>query len=1206
MKKTFSLLFVIILYASTVFSQSLPRMFHFSDDSLRLIRGGVESTGLYDEYVIDTIWLSFSQPNYWQLLTSNYNSQTNIPATLVYKGATFDSVGVRFRGMTSYFFVQGQKKSFNIELDWVHNDQHIEGYETLKLLNSYGDPSILREALYLKYSREHIASARGNHVQLFINDQNWGIYVNVQKFDRKHVKEWFVDADATRWRAEKVGGGGGFGAGKSSLNWLGWDTTTYKQYYQIKKYYKPNPWDDLVNTCYVLNNTPNNLLMDSLANYLDIDGSLWFLAHEILFTDDDSYIEKGGMDYYLYFDVGSNRMIPIEYDGNSCMSVQKASQWSPFYKENNTAYPLMNKLMAVPEIRQRYLAHIRTLMETTFDLPVIQGLIDDWAARISTNVQNDPKKIYSFTQFQSELSKLKQFCSTRRNFILNNTEVNRTGPAISNVIYSVEGQNFIKPDPFQPVDITANVTATQGVHKVILYYGTGLIGKFTRVEMFDDGNHNDGVAGDGIYGAQIPAHASNQWVRFYIEALANDTWKTAKYEPQGAEHDVYIYQVKPGQILDSPVRINELMSNNVSAVTDPAGEYDDWVELFNTTAEPVDLSGYHLSDKQNQLDLWQFPQGTIINGNSYLIVWCDNDLGQEGLHANFALSKDGEQLYLSTPNLLVADEVVFGPSDPDMAYARVPNGTGNFVWQEPTFNGPNDLPFFSPMVINELMPNNTNSIQDPDGEYDDWIEFYNYSSDTCDLSGYYLSDNANQLNKWQFPDGTTVQGHGYLIVWCDNDLTQQGLHTNFSLNNSSGAIYLSGPDMEPVDEVVYASGSPDIAYARVPNGVGDFVWQQHTFNDHNGPFIECDVVVNELMADNVSAVQDPDDEYDDWVELYNNSSQPFDLSGFYLSDKINEPNRWEFPEGTVIEGNGYLIVWCDNDLNQEGLHANFSLSKNGENVILASPYIQIIDQVTYGFAPTDTAYARVPNGVGNFIWQHHTFNGPNNIEFDCQVVINELMPDNTQSVQDPNGEYDDWIEFYNNSTEPCDLSGCYLTDDYYVLNKWQFPEGTVIEGNGYLIVWCDNDLGQEGLHANFTLDNNSGALYFSDPFQQIVDEVVYEGASPDSAYARLPNGVGEFVWKAHTFNLTNDYGINVEERQAFDGLFAIFPNPATKKLTVIVNDDDPVLITIYNLLGEKVLQVWVDHQMEINTAEFHRGIYFVHKQFGGMEKLILR
>ncbi len=116
----------------------------------------------------------------------------------------------------------------------------------------------------------------------------------------------------------------------------------------------------------------------------------------------------------------------------------------------------------------------------------------------------------------------------------------------------LRGQNFIKPDPFQPVDITANVTATQGVHKVILYYGTGLIGKFTRVEMFDDGNHNDGVAGDGIYGAQIPAHASNQWVRFYIEALANDTWKTAKYEPQGAEHDVYIYQVKPGQILDSP------------------------------------------------------------------------------------------------------------------------------------------------------------------------------------------------------------------------------------------------------------------------------------------------------------------------------------------------------------------------------------------------------------------------------------------------------------------------------------------------------------------------------------------------------------------------------------------------------------------------------------------------------------------------------
>lgn len=978
MKTFLALIAALIILHMPVQAQNFPMMYRFTDDSLRLIRGGVPSSGLYDETVIDTIWLYFGQPNYWQLLVANYATKTNIPATMVYKGQTFDSVGVRFRGQTSYQFIQAsEKKSFNIELDWIFPDQKINGYEILNLINGYEDPSFLREVIYEKFSRNHIPSVKGNHVQLFINNQNWGIYINIQQLDRQHVKEWFTNSYATRWRAEKTTPGPGFGAGTSSLNWLGWDTTTYKNHYTLKKAYKPHPWQDLVNVCFVLNNTPPSLLWDSLNKYMDVDATLWFLAHEILFTDDDSYVNKGGMDYYLYFDTLTRRMIPVEYDGNSSLSVQRATQWGPFYRETNTSYPLMNKLMAVPEIRQRYLAHIRTLINETFNIAQANALIDSWAARISNHVQNDPKKLYSFTQFQQEIPKLKQFFSTRRNYILSNTEVNRTPPEITNVVYSVEGQPFVKPNPLQAVDITAQVTAIQGIFRVNLYYAPGIEGRFTRIQMFDDGLHNDGLAGDGIYGAQIPPHQGNQWVRFYIEAVANDTWKTARFNPEGAEHDVYIYRVIPSQVLNSPVVINELMSDNTSAVPDPHGEYDDWVELYNLTGQPVNLSGHYLSDKQNQLNLWQFPPGTVIPPYGYLIVWCDNDLNQTGLHANFALSKNGEQLFLSAPNLTILDQVAFGPSDPDMAYARVPNGTGNFVWQTHTFNGPNDPVLTCQLAINELMPLNVTAVTDPSGEYDDWVELHNLSPSPCNISGCYLSDNPGALNKWQFPAGTTIPGYGYLIVWCDNQPGQQGLHANFTLNNNSGSLYFSSPSQLPIDQVSYSGVIPDQSYARVPNGNGNFQWQPHTFNGHNGPFFDCEVVVNELMADNVSAVPDPSGEYDDWVELYNNSPAPFDLSGFYLSDKADELNRWQFPTGTIIPGYGYLIVWCDNHLTQSGLHANFSLSKSGESVILSTPYLQVIDQVTFGTAPTDLAYARVPNGTGNFVWQPHTFNANN-------------------------------------------------------------------------------------------------------------------------------------------------------------------------------------------------------------------------------------
>lgn len=689
MKKVSTLLFVLMISYSAI-GQSLPAMFHFSADGHRLIRGGLPTEGLYHEMTIDTIFLQFDQPNYWQQLTANYQPKINIAATMQFKGQTYDSVGVRFRGQTSYSFVQSsQKKSFNITLDWVH-DQDIEGYETFNLINGYGDASFMREVFFLNRSRHHIPSAKANWVQLYINGQNWGIYSSVQQLDRKHASEWFTERNATRWRAEKTIAGPGFGAGFSSLNWLGWDTTVYKNYYTIKKWYVDNPWDDLVKTINVLNNTPSALLADSLSNHLDIDGALWFLAHEILFTDDDSYVNKGGMDYYLYYDIGTKRLVPIEYDANSCMSSQLASSWSPFYRETSNTYPLMSKLMAVPELRQRYLAHLRTIINQSFDVESMSALIDAFAAKIQPHVFSDPKKIYTNNAFTQEIPKLKQFITTRRNFIMNNAEVNRSGPVIANVVFKTDGVDFAYPTSGQSVVVNAHITAAQGIHQVFLHFGTGFMGKFSKLLMYDDGQHNDGAAGDGIFGAELPAFPTGTYVRFYIEARANDTWKTAKFEPVGAEHDVYIYQVVTGNVGGIPVVINELMPDNSNAVPDQNGEYDDWVELYNLSAEAFDLSGFYLSDKMDQLNRWQFPAGTIIPGNGYLVVWCDNHLTQAGLHANFALSKSGEDVVLSTPDLQIVDAIAFPAAPANKSYARVPNGTGNFVWQDHTFMASND------------------------------------------------------------------------------------------------------------------------------------------------------------------------------------------------------------------------------------------------------------------------------------------------------------------------------------------------------------------------------------------------------------------------------------------------------------------------------------------------------------------------------------
>jgi len=147
--------------------------------------------------------------------------------------------------------------------------------------------------------------------------------------------------------------------------------------------------------------------------------------------------------------------------------------------------------------------------------------------------------------------------------------------------------------------------------------------------------------------------------------------------------------------------------------------------------------------------------------------------------------------------------------------------------------------------------------------------------------------------------------------------------------------------------------------------------------DDDNPDITKSVVINELMAINSYTAADQDGEYDDWIELYNLSSNEINLEGYYLSDSKKNRTKWKFPPGTSIAGKGYLIIWADSDTTQAGLHTNYKLSSLGENVLLVSPDLEIIDHVEYGAQANELAYARVPNGTGSFVWRYATFNASN-------------------------------------------------------------------------------------------------------------------------------------------------------------------------------------------------------------------------------------
>jgi hypothetical protein len=137
------------------------------------------------------------------------------------------------------------------------------------------------------------------------------------------------------------------------------------------------------------------------------------------------------------------------------------------------------------------------------------------------------------------------------------------------------------------------------------------------------------------------------------------------------------------------------------------------------------------------------------------------------------------------------------------------------------------------IVINELMPKNSQFGHDQDNEYDDWIELYNLGDQKIDISGYYLTDSKNNLTKWKFPQGTTIDPKQYLIVWADEDTLQSGLHTNYKLSALGETVLLLTPDMNVIEDVKYPATSLEKSYARVPNGTGSFGWTTPTYKAEN-------------------------------------------------------------------------------------------------------------------------------------------------------------------------------------------------------------------------------------------------------------------------------------------------------------------------------------------------------------------------------------
>ncbi len=392
----------------------------------------------------------------------------------------------------------------------------------------------------------------------------------------------------------------------------------------------------------------------------------------------------------------------------------------------------------------------------------------------------------------------------------------------------------------------------------------------------------------------------------------------------------------------TPIAISEIMYKPAPR-TD--GNNLEFIEIYNSNPWFQDISNYRLV--ANALS-YTFPAGTIIPGGAFLVIAASPQSIQNvygisnvmGPYTGSLKKADTLQLLDEVGNVLLT--VPYSNLPP---WSVAADGVGHsLVLNSPTYGegdprawdisdvvggSPGEMDGYRANPLRNVVINEFLAHTDPP-EYD-YIELYNHANQSVDISGCILTDDP-ATNKFIIPSGTTIPARGF-VYYSETNM-------NFRLNAAGETIYFENPDQSRVLDAVQFGGQENgVATGRWPDGANDFYrLSSLSPGAPNSPIRQSDVVINELMYDPISGNDD-----DQYVELYNRSTNSVDLGGWQLSGAVS----YTIASNTVLSADSYLVV----GRNAARLRTNYSnlnllncvgdfagrLSHNGEHLALTMP-----------------------------------------------------------------------------------------------------------------------------------------------------------------------------------------------------------------------------------------------------------------------------
>jgi len=626
----------------------------------------------------------YIHPDSLALIYENPDSNHEFPADFVFdKGVikdTIANIGFRLRGNTSRY---ADKKSFKVSFNTFDPGRKFYGLEKMNLNGEHNDPSIMRSKIGWDLLRNFdIPATRSNHITLYINDNYYGLYINVEHIDEEFVDSRFGNQDGNLFKC----------LWPADLDYLGEDPEAYKftvgdrRAYALKTNVIQDDYSDLAEFISVLNTTPLDQLVCELDKVFNVYDYLKFMAVDIFMGNWDGYIYNKN-NFYLYHNTETGKFEYIAYDLDNTLGIDwMGRDWGTrdiydWAQHGGEARPLYNRLIAVQEFKDIYSYYFNELINGYTDINLIFPDVLLRKDMIETWVQTDPfyplDYGYTITDFHdsyfTSLSGhvtygIKPYIEMRNSTALQMLVINDINPVIKYIAYNHPGVN-------QDLIVTAFIEDEDASPQVSLQYQLNE-GSIQTLNMYDDGLHHDIFPGDKVYGISIDNLPVNTTIDFQVHAQDNNN----NFSLMPCEQ----IRIEVLESLHPLLFINEFMADNLSTIPDGFGEFDDWFEIFNGDDESIWLGDKYVSDNLNNPDKFLLPDITLQPGD-FLLLWADNDPEQGSDHCNFKLGKNGESIGLfdaASTGFFPIDTLSFGAQTDDISYGRNPDGGQEWIFYD--------------------------------------------------------------------------------------------------------------------------------------------------------------------------------------------------------------------------------------------------------------------------------------------------------------------------------------------------------------------------------------------------------------------------------------------------------------------------------------------------------------------------------------------